>query len=139
MLESFDYLHCTVPMHCSFYHSRILGMTYLFPQMCSSKHCFASLLRDKMEIFEANGFGFKEDEDGQLLLTAVPFSKDTVFGLQDVQVLQPFLHSDPVPICYPSVGTRSKNCCLVLSRSGLSISPRLLAKDSCRSRYERRA
>ncbi len=39
-----------------------------------------------MSIFHANGFDFKEDE-GQVLLTAVPFSKDTIFGVEDVQEL----------------------------------------------------
>lgn len=39
-----------------------------------------------MSIFHANGFDFKEDE-GQVLLTAVPFSKDTILGVEDVQEL----------------------------------------------------
>ena len=40
-----------------------------------------------MSIFHTNGFDFKEDDQGQFLLTAVPFSKETVFGIQDVQEL----------------------------------------------------
>lgn len=43
--------------------------------------------RDNRDIFHVNGFDFREDDEGQLLLTAVPFSKDTVFGVQDVQEL----------------------------------------------------
>jgi hypothetical protein len=47
-----------------------------------------------MEVFEANGFGFKEDEEGGLLMTAVPFSKDAVFGEQDVHELLHLLMED---------------------------------------------
>ena len=38
-------------------------------------------------MFNANGFDFKELEDGQVQLTAVPFSKEAVFGPQDVHEL----------------------------------------------------
>ena len=40
-----------------------------------------------------NGFDFREGSDGQLLLTAVPFSKDIMFGPTDVQELSQLLRS----------------------------------------------
>lgn len=56
------------------------------------------MCREKKDIFQANGFDFKEDSEGRLLLTAVPYSKDTVFGMQDIQELLHLLisrHSAP--------------------------------------------
>lgn len=48
----------------------------------------ALTVREHLPIFEANGFGLREDgEGGEWCLTAVPFSKDTTFGEQDVQEL----------------------------------------------------
>ena len=43
--------------------------------------------RQEQHVFNANGFDFKELEDGQVQLTAVPFSKEAVFGPQDVHEL----------------------------------------------------
>ena len=43
--------------------------------------------RQEKHVFSANGFDFKQLEDGQVQLTAVPFSKETVFGPQDVHEL----------------------------------------------------
>ena len=43
--------------------------------------------RQEQHVFNANGFDFKELEDGQVQLTAVPFSKEAVFGAQDVHEL----------------------------------------------------
>lgn len=63
-------------VRCDFIVTKHSGLRY-YPCMC----------RDKIDIFHTNGFDFKEDDQGQLHLTAVPFSKDTVFGIQDVQEL----------------------------------------------------
>ena len=53
------------------------------------------LCRQEQHIFTANGFSFKELEDGQVQLTAVPFSKEVVFGPQDVHELLHLLgHGD---------------------------------------------
>lgn len=42
-------------------------------------------VREHLGVFEANGFGLTEDaEQGQWSLTAVPFSKETTFGIKDV-------------------------------------------------------
>ena len=43
--------------------------------------------RQEKHVFSANGFDFKQLEDGQVQLTAVPFSKETVFGPEDVHEL----------------------------------------------------
>lgn len=54
-------------------------------------------------MFEANGFDFADAPDGGLLLTAVPFSKEVVFGEEDVLELAAMLaegsgtSSQPVP------------------------------------------
>ena len=64
----------------------------------SCTHDFLCRRREKKDIFQANGFDFREDCEGRLLLTAVPYSKDTVFGMQDIQELLHLLisrHSAP--------------------------------------------
>ncbi|BDA44213.1 probable mismatch repair endonuclease PMS2 [Coccomyxa sp. Obi] len=66
--------------------TRLNRQPLLHPQLLHLTPAEAVILRDKMSIFHANGFDFKEDE-GQVLLTAVPFSKDTIFGVEDVQEL----------------------------------------------------
>ena len=43
--------------------------------------------RQELHIFHANGFSFRELEDGQVQLMAVPFSKEAVLGPQDVHEL----------------------------------------------------
>jgi len=43
-------------------------------------------IRDNLPVFQANGFDFDEGPQG-LQLTAVPFSKNTTFGVEDVQEL----------------------------------------------------
>lgn len=48
---------------------------------------FARSCRQEQHVFNANGFDFKELEDGQVQLTAVPFSKEAVLGPQDVHEL----------------------------------------------------
>lgn len=55
--------------------------------------------RDKLDVFQANGFDFKDGPEGQVLMTAVPYSKDFVFGQQDVHELLHLLagrHSAPL-------------------------------------------
>ena len=62
-------------------------------------------------MFQANGFDVKEAEDGQLLLAAVPYSKDTVFGMQDAQELLHLLisrHSAPFQMSSQVAGDTSK-------------------------------
>ena len=44
-------------------------------------------IREQMEVFKMNGFDFQEAADGRLLLVSVPFSKNTTFGVDDVQEL----------------------------------------------------
>ena len=41
-------------------------------------------LRENLPLFEANGFDFAEGPSGHLRLSAVPFSKNTTFGVHDV-------------------------------------------------------
>lgn len=42
-------------------------------------------VRENMDVFEKNGFGFVDDlESGMLKLASVPFSKGTTFGPDDV-------------------------------------------------------
>ena len=42
-------------------------------------------IRENMDVFEKNGFGFVEDLDsGMLKLASVPFSKGTTFGPDDI-------------------------------------------------------
>lgn len=42
-------------------------------------------IRENMDVFEQNGFGFLDDlESGMLKLASVPFSKGTTFGPDDV-------------------------------------------------------
>ena len=42
-------------------------------------------VRDNIDVFEKNGFGFVEDvQSGMLKLASVPFSKGTTFGPDDV-------------------------------------------------------
>jgi DNA mismatch repair protein PMS2 len=42
-------------------------------------------IKDNMDVFEKNGFGFVGDlETGMLKLASVPFSKGTTFGPDDV-------------------------------------------------------
>lgn len=53
--------------------------------------CSAS--REAAEVVRQNGFDFREGGNGQLLLTAVPFSKDIMFGPTDVQELSQLLRS----------------------------------------------
>ena len=43
--------------------------------------------RQEQHVFLANGFSFRELEDGQVQLMAVPFSKEAVLGPQDVHEL----------------------------------------------------
>ncbi|CAK0773475.1 hypothetical protein CVIRNUC_004069 [Coccomyxa viridis] len=52
-------------------------------------------LWQEQQVFNANGFDFKELEDGQVQLTAVPFSKEAVFGPQDVhELLHMLVHGE---------------------------------------------
>uniref|UniRef100_A0A061RP53 DNA mismatch repair protein PMS2 n=3 Tax=Tetraselmis sp. GSL018 TaxID=582737 RepID=A0A061RP53_9CHLO len=43
-------------------------------------------IRENMKVFQANGFDFQDTANG-LKLAAVPFSKNTTFGAEDVQEL----------------------------------------------------
>jgi DNA mismatch repair ATPase MutL len=64
-------------------------------------------LREKLDVFQANGFDVKEADDGQLLLAAVPYSKDTVFGMQDALELLHLLisrHSAPFQMSSQAAG-----------------------------------
>jgi DNA mismatch repair protein PMS2 len=63
-----------------------------------------------MNIFHTNGFDFKEDDQGHFLLTAVPFSKDTVFGIQDVQeLLHLIISGNPATFQMSSQSVSSSN------------------------------
>jgi DNA mismatch repair protein PMS2 len=45
-------------------------------------------IREHMDVFEKNGFGFVDDAaTGRLKLASVPFSKGTTFGPDDVHEL----------------------------------------------------
>ena len=56
---------------------------------------FVLQCRQEQHVFNANGFDFKELEDGQVQLTAVPFSKEAVFGAQDVhELLHMLVHGE---------------------------------------------
>ncbi|KAG7825029.1 hypothetical protein KL909_001321 [Ogataea angusta] len=49
------------------------------------------VIMNNLEVFEKNGFGLRVDEDAQpgerLSLTSLPYSKDTIFGLSDLDEL----------------------------------------------------
>ncbi len=44
-----------------------------------------------MHVFTQNGFEFRDAEGGELLLSGVPYSKNTAFGKADVQELAQLL------------------------------------------------
>lgn len=50
-------------------------------------------VRDNIEVFRANGFEFRDGDDGRLELVAVPFSKNVTFGAADVLELIGLLES----------------------------------------------
>lgn len=51
-------------------------------------------IRENMDVFETNGFGFVDDlESGMLRLSSVPFSKGTTFGPDDVHEMVRLLHA----------------------------------------------
>ena len=57
-----------------------------------AQHLKAFLMhRDEMEVIRQNGFDIQETAEGQLQLTAVPFSKNITFGARDVQELAQLL------------------------------------------------
>jgi hypothetical protein len=51
-----------------------------------------------MHIFTQNGFEFKESANGELLLTGIPYSKNTAFGKADVQELAQILLEGTMPV-----------------------------------------
>lgn len=44
-----------------------------------------------MHVFTQNGFEFKDSDEGELLLSGVPYSRNTAFGKADVQELAQLL------------------------------------------------
>ena len=74
--------------------------------VCVSQYCFSSfrtsdfgqlstdlnICRENLHVFTQNGFEFRDAEgDGELLLSGVPYSKNTAFGKADVQELAQLL------------------------------------------------
>jgi len=51
-----------------------------------------------MHVFTQNGFEFKDAANGDLLLTGIPYSKNTAFGKADVQELAQILLEGSVPV-----------------------------------------
>jgi len=51
-----------------------------------------------MHVFTQNGFEFKDAPNGDLLLTGIPYSKNTAFGKADVQELAQILLEGSVPV-----------------------------------------
>lgn len=64
-------------------------------------------LQEHLDVFQSNGFEFREDEEGRLLLTAVPFSKQTVFGAEDVLELVHLLGGGAGPAAPLAVGQQA--------------------------------
>ncbi|KAK9915857.1 hypothetical protein WJX75_005272 [Coccomyxa subellipsoidea] len=90
--------------------TRLNRQPLLRPQPLNLTPAEAVLLKDKMNIFHTNGFDFKEDDQGHFLLTAVPFSKDTVFGIQDVQeLLHLIISGNPATFQMSSQSVSSSN------------------------------
>ena len=58
-----------------------------------------------MHVFTQNGFEFKNAPDGDLLLTGIPYSKNTAFGKADVQELAQILLEGSVPVAKKDEGS----------------------------------
>ena len=58
-----------------------------------------------MHIFTLNGFEFKDAPNGDLLLTGIPYSKNTAFGKADVQELAQILLEGRVPVAKTDAGS----------------------------------
>ena len=58
-----------------------------------------------MHVFTQNGFEFKDAPNGDLLLTGIPYSKNTAFGKADVQELAQILLEGSVPVARTDSGT----------------------------------
>lgn len=52
------------------------------------------IVREKLHVFAQNGFDVREQGNGQLSLAAVPFSRNTTFGKDDVLELVGLLSND---------------------------------------------
>ena len=59
----------------------------LHPQKLDLSPTEELTVREHVHVFKANGFDFKEDDEGKLVLSAVPFSKNITFGADDVSEL----------------------------------------------------
>lgn len=70
-----------------------------------------------MHVFTQNGFEFKEAEGGELLLSGVPYSKNTSFGKADVQELAQLLMEDH--------GTVQKDIAQGSQRASVNVSEKL--------------
>lgn len=56
----------------------------LRPQMLDLSPGEGITVRENLDVFIQNGFDIQEQANGQLALAAVPFSKNTTFGVNDV-------------------------------------------------------
>lgn len=61
----------------------------------------SSIVKDHSHVFNKNGFEF-EEEEGELFLSAFPFSKTTSFGKRDIFEMINLLREDPNLPCRPS-------------------------------------
>lgn len=56
----------------------------LHPQPLGLSPAEALVIQSNLDVFRKNGFEFVTDNEGKLLLSAVPFSKGVTFGVDDV-------------------------------------------------------
>eukprot|EP01018_Ginkgo_biloba_P035180 Gb_20027 [translate_table: standard] len=99
-----------------------------------------------MDTFRRNGFDFIEDTNAppgrRFLLSAVPYSKNTTFGVGDVQELISILADEPSPCTPEFTSLESSDACNGSNKKGISRSisavcpsrvRAMLASRACRS------
>ncbi|RZF47591.1 hypothetical protein LSTR_LSTR012213 [Laodelphax striatellus] len=78
----------------------------VIPQKLELTAINEGILIDNLEIFNANGFEFKIDDEAnpteRIFLTAIPMSKNWTFGKEDVDELLFMLQDSPHTLCRPS-------------------------------------
>ena len=115
----------------------------LHPQPLGLSPAEELTVRDNLEVFQHNGFEFRDGEDGRLYLAAVPFSKGVTFGANDVMEMVGMLESGEagVPLwattSAPSRGWGSGKSAALGPRTPPVVRPSrvraMLASRACRS------
>eukprot|EP00892_Ulva_mutabilis_P000644 jgi/Ulvmu1/10580/UM065_0034.1 len=89
-------------------------------------------IRENMDVFTQNGFGFVECVDtGSMKLISVPFSKGTSFGIDDVHEMIGMIYNGETTRIY--VGDKRKSAVAVHTRIRPSKIRAMLAMRACRS------